>query len=96
MNTALLIVAVISTVCTCAATCFHLWLDWKKSKEPPKDEIWETAVRLYCANGGEQPEMDEFARVYLMLKALKKRDNPLAPFESFEATLLEDTHKAAD
>lgn len=71
MDTALVIVAVASSVTSCIVSCIHAWIAYKKSKEPPKDEIWETATRLVCANG-QGADADEFAETYEELKLFKE------------------------
>lgn len=73
MNTLLLIVTTISTVTSCIVSCVHAWIAFKKSKEPPKDETWETATQLMCA-GKDEMDATEFAKLYTELKLLK--DNP--------------------
>lgn len=72
MNTFLLIVALVSSLASCFVSCFHAWLDYKKSKE--RDVIWDSALKMICAK--DCPDVDEFAEVYAELKFAK--ENPYA------------------
>ena len=66
------IVASISAITSTISTVVHLVISYKKSKEPPKDEIWETATRLLCADGGCKSG-DQFANLYEELKLFKEK-----------------------
>ena len=62
----------VSTICSGIAA----YLQLKKSNEPPKDEVWETATRMICARGGAS-YAEEFADLYLELKFLKEHPEAL-------------------
>ena len=73
MDNLAIILAVVPSVLSCALSIFYAYLQYKKSKEPPKDEVWETATKIICANGGNVYS-DDFAELYLELKFFK--ENP--------------------
>lgn len=73
MDTLTLLLALIPSFLSCAISVFYAYLEYKKSKEPPKDEVWETATKIICANGGNVYS-DDFAELYLELKFFK--ENP--------------------
>ena len=43
----------------------------KKAKEPLRDEVWETALRLMCSKDDCYSSADDFASLYLQLKFFK-------------------------
>lgn len=65
------ILAAISIVVSGVISVVHAVIAYRKSKEPPKDEIWETALRIVTASTSGMCDADEFARVYEDLKAFK-------------------------
>lgn len=73
MDAFILLLALIPSFLSCAISVFYAYIEYKKSKEPPKDEIWETATNIICSNGGDACS-DDFAELYLELKFFK--DNP--------------------
>lgn len=68
-----ILLAVIPSILSCCLSCFYTYLQYKKSKEPPKDEVWETATKMICARG-ENLDSDDFAELYSELKFFK--DHP--------------------
>lgn len=73
MDYLLIVIAVVPSVLSCLISLFYAYLAYKKSKEPPKDEVWETATKIICANGGNVYS-DDFAELYTELKFF--RDHP--------------------
>lgn len=71
MDSLTIILAVVPSVLSCALSIFYAYLQYKKSKEPPRDEVWETATKIICANGGNV-DSDDFAELYLELKFFKE------------------------
>lgn len=71
MDTLTIILAVVPSVLSCALSVFYAYLQYKKSKEPVKDEVWETATKIICSNGGSVYS-DDFAELYLELKFFKE------------------------
>lgn len=67
MQTLLVIIAVISCLCSGVTSCIYAYLAWKKSKEPPKDEAWEAAIKIFCANGVAIDSADLFVDLYEQL-----------------------------
>ena len=74
MDTLTIILAVFPSVLSCALSIFYAYLQYKKSKEPPKDEVWETATKMICAKGGNL-DSDDFAELYSELKFFKDHPN---------------------
>lgn len=66
------VAAIISAVTTCFVSCFHAWLDYKKSKE--SDAVWETVTRLACKDGFTNGDLDRFVQFYTALSHF--RQNP--------------------
>lgn len=71
MDSLTIILAVVPSVLSCALSIFYAYLQYKKSKEPPRDEVWKTATKIICANGGNV-DSDDFAELYLELKFFKE------------------------
>ena len=65
MNTLVLILVVISSLCSAITSCTYAFIAWKKSKEPPRDEAWEAAIRLMCAK--DFVDAEQFAEFYEQL-----------------------------
>ena len=83
MNTLLLVVAVITSLSACFVSCFHAWLEYKKTKE--KDEIWEACVRMICAK--DYPDADEFVRLYAQLRFAKENPYAIIGFTTIEEAM---------
>ena len=73
MDTLTFLLALIPSALSCAISVFYAYIEYKKTKEPPKDEVWETATNIICSNCGNV-DSDDFAELYLELKFFK--DNP--------------------
>lgn len=71
MDNLTLILAVVPSVMSCLVSVFYAYLIYKKSKEPKKDEIWETATKIICSNSGTSYS-DDFAELYAELKFFKE------------------------
>lgn len=71
MDRLILILAVVPSILSCGISVFYAYLAYKKSKEEPKDELWETATKIICTRGGI-PCSDDFAELYLELKFFKE------------------------
>lgn len=70
MERLIVIAALISSVMSSCISLLYAYIGYKKSKEPPNDEIWETATKIICSDGGMK-DSDEFARLYEELKFFK-------------------------
>lgn len=83
----MIILACISVIVSSAVSVFYAYLAYKKSQEPPKDEVWEAALKLCeCYEYGER--IDVFATTYVTLKELKAGDCKDYGFKSFDAMRL--------
>lgn len=82
-DTLILILAVVSMLCSGFTSCIYAYLAWKKSKEPPKDEAWEAAIRLAIA-GKENFDAQDFAELYEKLSIFT------GPMQKENAKKLED------
>lgn len=79
--------ACISVIVSSAVSVFYAYLAYKKSQEPPKDEIWETALKL-CEGYEYAERIDAFATTYITLKELKAGNSGDYGFNSFDAMRL--------
>lgn len=71
MESLIIIVALISSVMSSIISLLYAYIAYKKSQEPPKDEIWETATRILCSSEKTDKNADEFAMIYESLKLFK-------------------------
>lgn len=71
MDVLVLIVASISSVLSSCISLMYAYIAYKKSKEPPKDDIWETATQILCSSEGIDKNADEFAMIYESLRLFK-------------------------
>ena len=62
-------VAIFATITTCVVSCFHAYLDYKRSKS--KDDLWETAVRL-ALGPGKTSSPDDVVQFYEDLRFYKE------------------------
>ena len=67
----------------------YAYIALKKAKEPPKDEVWETTVRLMCAGHAEYSAADDFAKTYRELKFFKDHPKESAEFLTLEQAMTE-------
>lgn len=64
-------VAIISALGSCAVSITHVIIAYKRSKEPPKDPVWEAALRITTNQNSSMCDADQFAQTYEELKAFK-------------------------
>lgn len=76
-------IALLAIACQTVSTIFHLWLDWKKSQEPPKDEAWETATRICHANDNAFAGYD-FFEIYRDLRFIQEHFEEIKDFRTLE------------
>lgn len=74
------VVVLLPSILSTATACVYAYIAWKKSKEPPKDEIWETALKILCAKDDCCSGADDFARLYEELKFFKEHPEKLNGF----------------
>lgn len=74
MERLIVIAALISSVMSSCISLLYAYIAYKKSKEPPKDEIWETATKILCSRESNDIDKnaDEFALIYESLKLFKE------------------------
>ena len=65
------IVVLVPSVLSLCVSLIHAYIDLKKIKEPPKDEIWETATKLVSSSPSGAGAADDFAEIYMELKFFK-------------------------
>lgn len=65
------ILSIVSVITSCIVAVVHAVIAYKNSKEPPKDEIWETALQITLRETGGLGTPDDFAMNYELLKAFK-------------------------
>ena len=83
----MIILACISVIVSSAVSVFYAYLAYKKSQEPPKDEVWEAALKL-CEGYEYGERIDVFATTYVTLKELKAGNCMDCGFKSFDAMQL--------
>ena len=69
-----LVTAIVVLLPSCLSLCVsgvYAYIALKKAKEPPKDEVWETATKLLCSRTGGMADADDFAALYEELKFFK-------------------------
>lgn len=66
------VVVLIPTILSLCTSGIYAYIALKKAKEPPKDEIWETATKILC-NSDSMKDADDFALLYEELKFFKDR-----------------------
>lgn len=84
MNTLLVVVSVVSALCTAFVSCFHAWLDYRKQKE--KDDAWEAAVRLFSSSQEFTNPIEDFADFYAVLTFI--REHPNADYQNRSVRVL--------
>lgn len=66
------VVVLIPSILSLCISGIYAYIALKKAKEPPKDEIWETATKILC-NSNSMKEADDFAFLYEELKFFRDR-----------------------
>ena len=74
-------VACISILVSSVVSIVHAVIAYKKYKEPPKDPVWEAALKLTISSNCVV-DADEFARNYQELAAFKANGCSLGGFNS--------------
>ena len=93
MDTITAIVVLIPSILSLCVSGIYAYIALKKAKEPPKDEIWETATKLLCANGSSQIDADDFAELYEQLKLFKENGCSLKGCNSLFQAVNEERRK---
>lgn len=89
MNNLTLVLAFVSTVLSSCVSLIYAYIAYKKAKEPPKDEIWETATKILCNSNSADKNADEFAMIYESLKLFKENGCSKDGIFSLEYTVRE-------
>lgn len=89
MEKLVIIFALISSVLSSCISLLYAYIAYKKTKEPPKDEIWETATRILCSSGTTDKNADEFALIYESLKLFKEKGYSMKGILSLEYAVRE-------
>lgn len=92
MNLLTAILVSVPGVVSLVISCIYAYI---KLKEPPKDDVWETAVRLMCARPDDYLCADNFARLYAALKFFKEHPE-LDGFSTLEEAMRRGSGKSAD
>lgn len=72
------ILASVAVVVSCVSTIIHSVIAYKKSKEPPKDVVWETALKLTLENSNRDKDATAFARTYQELQLFVQNGKTLS------------------
>ena len=81
------IVVLIPSVLSLCVSGIYAYIALKKAKEPQKDEIWETTIKLFCSRNQDYIDTDEFVRVYEELWLFKNHPEKMAGYVSIGAAL---------
>ena len=81
------IVVLIPSVLSLCVSGIYAYIALKKTKEPQKDEIWETTIKLLCSRNQDYIDTDEFVRVYEELWLFKNHPEKMAGYVSIGAAL---------
>ena len=65
------LVSALAVISTCVVSLTHAFIAYKKSKEPPRDPVWDAALQLTLKDDCTC-DVDMFAHNYEMLSQFKK------------------------
>lgn len=85
MDIKTLIAVLIPSVLSSIIALLNIYLNYKKAKEPPKDEVWEATIKLICTRQSELSTItagDDFAKLYEQLKWFKDNGCQVPPDSS--------------
>ena len=82
-------VVLVPSVLSLCVSGIYAYIALRKAKEPPKDEVWETATKMICADNSGTKDADEFAELYEQLKFFKENGCSFAGYNSL-FTAVED------
>ena len=88
MNALTAIVVLIPSVLSCVVTVCHLYWDYKKTKEPPKDEAWESAVRVLTADKMYNFSMDDFLEMYAQFRFMREHWEEIRGHRTLEEAII--------
>ena len=71
MEFLIVVLGIIPSILSVCVSGIYAYIALKKQKEPPKDEIWETATKIFCSNDSFR-DADDFAFLYEQLKFFKE------------------------
>jgi hypothetical protein len=80
MGIGTLIAILIPSILSTAVSLVSLYLGYKKSKEPKKDELWETALKLTEHSNSGNP-ISDFVEYYQELRCFKNSDYSASSLE---------------
>lgn len=93
MNLLTALAVIIPSTLSLITSMIYAYIALKKSKEAPKDEVWETALRIMCSKDDCYSSADEFANLYLQLKFFKEHPEKLNGFSSIEQAINSASHQ---
>ena len=86
------IVVLIPSALSLFTSAIYAYIALKKAKEPPKDEIWETATKILCNSDSSMKDSDDFARLYEELKFFKENGCSMDGINSLSYSVREKIH----
>lgn len=87
------IVVLIPSILSLCVSGIYAYVALKKAKEPPKDEIWETATKILCNSKNSVMGADDFADIYEQLKLFKDNGCSMDGMETLAFTVREKHRK---
>jgi hypothetical protein len=73
MDTKILIAILIPSILSTVVSLISIYINYKKAKEPKRDELWETALKLVQVNNSGNA-ISDFIEYYQKLKYFKDSD----------------------
>lgn len=67
----ILAITIPSTI-SVVTSLIYAYIALKKLKEPPKDEVWETACKIICKSDFSLVDAESFEVIYTQLKQFKE------------------------
>jgi hypothetical protein len=80
MGTGTLLAILVPSILSTVVSLVSLYLGYKKSKEPKKDELWETALKLTEHSNSGNP-ISDFVEYYQKLRCFKNSDYSASSLE---------------
>lgn len=84
LSTAIIIIPSILSLCVSG---IYAYIALRKAREPQKDEIWETALKLMCAKDDCYSSADDFVKLYRELKFFKDHPEKIEGFTMIETAM---------
>lgn len=82
------IAVIVPNVLSFCVSGIYAYIAFQKAKEPPKDEVWETALKLLCSDNTSMKTSDDFARLYEELAFFKEHRGEINRTSTIRSAML--------